>query len=167
MIIMWIAQVASLVNIGVEGLSFGWRMSLGLQLIPACCLLIGSPLIPESPRYVCKKYARAISNTQRRDNYLSWVSLDQFSFRWHVKKNKPHKALKTLKRIFKDDQVGASRLEEISASYRKSQLKKTLWQTCLSWDIAHRWSTSSVTICISIYNIALIIIIALPFNLVV
>ncbi len=124
MIIMWIAQVASLVNIGVEGLSFGWRMSLGLQLIPACCLLIGSPLIPESPRYVCKKYARAVyfPNTQRRENYLSWVSLDQFSYRWHVKKNKPHKALKTLKRIFKDDQVGASRLEDISASYRKSQL---------------------------------------------
>ena len=43
-------QIAALVNIGVEGLSFGWRVSLGLQLIPACCLIIGSPLIPESPR---------------------------------------------------------------------------------------------------------------------
>ncbi|XP_064397047.1 glucose transporter GlcP-like isoform X2 [Halichondria panicea] len=99
--------IAALVNIGVEGLSFGWRVSLGLHLILACCLIIGSPLIPESPR-------------------------------WHVKKNKPHKALKTLKRIFKDDRVVASRLEEISASYQKSQYEKTLWKTFFSWDIAHR-----------------------------
>ncbi|XP_064397042.1 glucose transporter GlcP-like isoform X3 [Halichondria panicea] len=99
--------IAALVNIGVEGLSFGWRVSLGLQLILACCLLIGSPLIPESPR-------------------------------WHVKKNKPHKALKTLKKIFKDDQVVASQLEEISASYQKSQYDKTLRKTFFSRDIAHR-----------------------------
>ncbi len=45
-------QTAALVNIGVGWLSFGWRVSLGLQLILACGIIIGSPLIPESPRYI-------------------------------------------------------------------------------------------------------------------
>ena len=53
-----LCQIAALVNIGVEGLSFGWRVSLGLHLILACCLIIGSPLIPESPRWITQQTAR-------------------------------------------------------------------------------------------------------------
>ena len=45
-------QTAALVNIGVGWLPFGWRVSLGLQLILACGIVIGSSLIPESPRYI-------------------------------------------------------------------------------------------------------------------
>ena len=40
----------------------------------------------------------------------------------------------------------ASRLEEISASYQKSQYEKTLWKTFFSWDIAHRYELVKPTL---------------------
>ena len=45
-------QTAALINIGVEQLFFGWRLSLGLQLIIPCYVIIGSAFIPESPRCI-------------------------------------------------------------------------------------------------------------------
>ena len=44
-------QAAASVNVGVEGLTFGWRVSLGFQFLYVFVMFIGFPLLPESPRY--------------------------------------------------------------------------------------------------------------------
>ena len=58
--------------------------------------------------------------------------------RWLVKKNKLHKAITVLKKIYNDDDTVSSCLEEISGSVRKTQYSKSLWRTCFTRDIIFR-----------------------------
>ena len=44
-------KTGSIVNAGMENISFGWRISTGLQLVAGCILVLGTFLLPESPRY--------------------------------------------------------------------------------------------------------------------
>lgn len=99
--------MAALLNVGVEGVVFGWRVSLGLQFVVTCILIIGSSLIPPSPR-------------------------------WLVQKNKAGNAHKILKKIYKDDDVALSNLNEISCSFQKSQYNQQLWKACCTRDIFFR-----------------------------
>ena len=54
-------QAAASVNVGVEGLTFGWRVSLGFQFLYVFIIFIGFPLLPESPRYD-NQYMTEITN---------------------------------------------------------------------------------------------------------
>ena len=48
--LLFYMQVAPLLNVGVEGLVFGWRVAFGFQFIYACIMIVGFFIIPESPR---------------------------------------------------------------------------------------------------------------------
>merc|ERR1712091_385220 len=47
--------IMAFVNLGVQDESWGWRLSIGVQIVPAVTILLSSLLVlPESPRYLLK-----------------------------------------------------------------------------------------------------------------
>lgn len=46
---------AQLINYGVQDWAHGWRLSLGLAAVPACVLLLGGIMLPESPNSLIER----------------------------------------------------------------------------------------------------------------
>jgi hypothetical protein len=47
--------VAQLINYGLQTVSWGWRLSLGLAAVPATIMLLGGLLLPESPNSLIER----------------------------------------------------------------------------------------------------------------
>ncbi|EDV21449.1 expressed hypothetical protein [Trichoplax adhaerens] len=60
-------MISFLVNLAVEGVEIGWRISLGLQSVFSIILVIGMLMLPESPRWLVKngETGKALSVLQR------------------------------------------------------------------------------------------------------
>ena len=119
-------QAAASVNVGVEGLAFGWRVSLGFQFLYVLIMFIGFPLLPESPR--CDSQC------------VIEIAHQYFCYkcRWLIKKNKLQKAHKVLSRIYEEEDEADSCMRDISASIKDSSGQKHAWKACLSLDFLQR-----------------------------
>jgi len=58
--------------------------------------------------------------------------------RWLVKRKKSEKAMKVIKKIYKDKNIAAETFQEISISYQKANYDSNVLHSFCSCDVAHR-----------------------------
>ena len=72
--------VAAALNYGVKDTEYGWRLSLGLQLVMGLAVTVGLFFVPETPRFLAKagklEEAKAVMVKLRGDEAAAQAELD-------------------------------------------------------------------------------------------